>query len=154
LLMVWAMPSGSVWLVALSMAATGGGFGLSWTFILRRSTALADGDEVHRIAGAIPVLQRLGYALGAAVMGIVANANGFLSMQAPADGAHAARAIFLACLAPAALALIAMMGLMRRLPALRAHPREMYPLLDQFRQLLTLAGAAWRVKPIAANRWS
>ncbi len=114
LLMVWAMPSGSVWLVAVAMAAMGGGFGLSWTFILRRSTALADGDEVQRIAGAIPVLQRLGYALGAAVIGIVANASGFLSMQAPEDGAHAARAIFLACLVPAALALVAMLGLVRR----------------------------------------
>lgn len=114
LLMVWAMPSGSVWLVAVAMAATGGGFGVSWTFILRRSTALADGDEVQRIAGAIPVLQRLGYALGAAVIGIVANASGFLSMQEPADGAHAARAIFLACLVPAALALLAMLGLVRR----------------------------------------
>lgn len=114
LLMVWAMPSGSVWLVAVAMAATGGGFGLSWTFILRRSTALADGDEVQRTAGAIPVLQRLGYALGAAVIGIVANASGFLSMQAPADGAHAARAIFLACLVPAALSLIAMLALVKR----------------------------------------
>ncbi len=113
-LMVWAMPSGSLWLIALAMAATGGGFGLSWTFILRRSTAFSDDDEILRIAGAIPVLQRLGYALGAAVMGIVANASGFLSMQTPADGAHAARAIFLACLVPAALALIAMTGLIRR----------------------------------------
>ena len=114
LLMVWAMPSGSVWLVALAMAAMGGGFGLSWTFILRRSTALADGDEVQRTAGAIPVLQRLGYALGAAAIGIVANASGFLSMQGPADGAQAARAIFLACLVPAALALVAMLALVRR----------------------------------------
>ena len=60
------------------------------------------------------MLQRLGYALGAAVIGIIANASGFLSMQTPADGTHAARAIFLACLVPAALGLIAMLGLMRR----------------------------------------
>ncbi|MDE3080371.1 MAG: MFS transporter [Paracoccaceae bacterium] len=113
-LMVWAMPSGSVWLVALAMAAMGGGFGLSWTFILRRSTGLAEGDEVQRISGAIPVLQRLGYALGAAAIGIVANASGFLSMHAPAEAAHAARAIFAACLIPAALALIAMLTLVRR----------------------------------------
>jgi hypothetical protein len=111
--MVRAMPQGPVWLICLCTACTGGGFGLAWTFILRRSMALADRLEIQRIAGAIPTVQRIGFALGAAYIGIVANAAGFSTMQSAAEAATVARLVFLACLPPAAVALIAMLGLVR-----------------------------------------
>ena len=105
---LYAIPNGPVWLIAVFSAMEGGGFGMAWTFILRRTAALADGDEVQRISGAIPTVQRLGYALGAAYIGIVANASGLLTMETPLEAAEVARWVFLACMPFAALGLFAM----------------------------------------------
>lgn len=117
---VFAVPNGPVWLIAVFSAMEGAGFGIAWTFILRRTMALADPDEVQRISGGIPTVQRLGYALGAAYIGIVANASGLLAIETAADAARVARWVFAACLPFAAIALIAMTALLRG-PA-RPHP--------------------------------
>lgn len=119
---VHAVPNGPVWLIALFSAMEGAGFGIAWTFILRRTMALADADEVQRISGGIPTVQRLGYALGAAYVGIVANATGLLSIETAADAAQVARWVFAACLPFAALALIAMTVLLRDHPVKVRHP--------------------------------
>lgn len=108
-----AVPNGPVWLIAIFAALEGGGFGMAWTFILRRTVALADTDEVQRVSGAIPTVQRLGYALGAAYVGIVANASGFLAMETAADATKVARWVFASCVPFAAIGLIAMSALMR-----------------------------------------
>jgi MFS family permease len=108
-----AVPNGPVWLIAILAAMEGGGFGMAWTFILRRTVALADADDVQRVSGAIPTVQRLGYALGAAHIGIVANASGFLAMETPADAAKVARWVFASCVPFAAVGLIAMIALVR-----------------------------------------
>jgi hypothetical protein len=63
--------------------------------------------------GAIPTMMRLGYALGAAYLGCVANAAGMQSLAAPAEAMHVARSIFLGCLPFGVLALIALIALMR-----------------------------------------
>lgn len=110
---LYSVPRGPIWLIAVFSALEGGGFGLAWTFILRRTTALAKAGEVQRISAAIPTVQRLGYALGAAYIGIVANASGFLYMETPAEAADVARWIFAACLPFAALGLLAMIALVR-----------------------------------------
>lgn len=111
----WSVPNGPVWLVAVCAALEGVGFGTAWTFILRRATAGATEEEARRISGAIPTVQRLGYALGAAYVGIVANAAGFADAQGAADMAFVARILFLACLPFAAFGLFAMTGMMRNL---------------------------------------
>ncbi|MCR9255580.1 MAG: MFS transporter [Alphaproteobacteria bacterium] len=116
---LYAIPNGPIWLIAVCAALEGGGFGLAWTFILRRMTKLADPDEVHRISGALPTVQRLGYAIGAAYIGIVANAAGIHSMATEADAVTVARSIFLACVPFGALGLMAMMVFIAR-PARRA----------------------------------
>jgi MFS family permease len=108
-----AVPNGPVWLIAVFAAMEGGGFGMAWTFILRRTIALADADEVQRVSGAIPTIQRLGYALGAASVGIVANASGLMAMETAADAANVARRVFLSCVPFAAIGLIAMGALVR-----------------------------------------
>lgn len=105
---VHAVPEGPVWLIAVFAAMEGAGFGMAWTFILRRTMALADADEIQRVSGAIPTIHRLGYALGAAWVGIVANASGLLSMETTTDAAEVARWVFLSCLPLAAIGLIAM----------------------------------------------
>jgi len=110
---LYTVPNGPIWLIAVCAACEGGGFGMAWTFILRRTTRLAERDEAQRISGAIPTIQRLGYALGAAYVGIVANASGFLTMQSAETAASVARVIFLSCLPLAAIGLFAMAGLVR-----------------------------------------
>ena len=102
----YSMAEGPVWLIAVCSAVEGAGFGLAWTFILRRITALAPLQERERVAGAIPTVQRLGYALGAAYIGIVANAAGFADAERGAT-ASVAVAIFVASLPFAALGLVA-----------------------------------------------
>ncbi|AXI41328.1 MFS transporter [Sulfitobacter sp. SK011] len=113
---VYALPAGPVWLIAVCALAEGGGFGLAYTFILRRITAVAPKEDMQRITGAIPTMQRIGYALGAAYIGIIANASGFLSIQTPDDAGNVARILFLACLPLALVGLVAMLGLVRRHP--------------------------------------
>lgn len=107
------VPRGPVWLIAACAALEGGGFGMAWTFVLRRTTALAEPDESRRVAGSIPTIQRLGYALGSAYVGVVANASGLLTMQSAGAAADVAHAVFLACLPAAAVGLLAMVRLVR-----------------------------------------
>lgn len=111
---LYAVPNGPVWLIAVFAALEGGGFGMAWTFVLRRTTALSAPQEVQRISGAIPTIQRLGYALGAAYVGIVANAAGFATMDTVAQAAETARWIFTACLPFALFGLLSMVTLVRR----------------------------------------
>lgn len=109
----WSVPNGPVWLIAVCAAMEGAGFGMAWTFILRRAVALAPAAETERIAAAMPTVQRLGYALGAAYVGIVANASGFAGATDRAALAGIAATVFLACLPLAALGLVAMAQFVR-----------------------------------------
>ncbi len=113
---LYAVPNGPVWLIAVFAALDGAGFGLAWTFILRRTTSLAKPQEAQRISGAMPTIQRLGYALGAAYVEIVANASGFVSMDTKQAAQDIAQWVFLASLPFAALALAAMWRLVRTPP--------------------------------------
>ena len=94
-------------LIAVFAILMGAGFGMSWTFILRRATGLAAPDDRDRLASALPTVQRLGYAIGAALAGIIANASGFTD----GIGAETARAVsanlFTLMLPLAALGLVA-----------------------------------------------
>ena len=110
---VYAVPQGPIWLVAVFAVIQGCGFGMAWTFILRRATENAPAGELQRISGAIPTVQRLGYALGAAYFGIVANASGLLTMQTPAEAADVARLVFAASVPFALIGVVALVGLVR-----------------------------------------
>jgi len=109
--LAYSVSQGPLWLIAAFAMLQGAGFGMAWTFILRRATALAPPGEVERVSGAIPTVQRLGYALGAAFAGIVANAAGIAAENGTLPSGEslpfAAAAIFLACLPLAALGLLA-----------------------------------------------
>lgn len=101
------VPGGSLWLVTVCAALEGVGFGMSWTFVLRRVTALAPAGETERASAALPTLQRLGYALGAAYTGIVANATGIADRMERATAQAVGFWIFAACLPLAAIGLFA-----------------------------------------------
>lgn len=110
----FVVPFGPVWLIAVCAAIEGAGFGMAWTFVLRRTTAFSTLEETQRISGAIPTMQRLGYALGAAYIGIVANAAGFASMETAAQTTRVAQWIFGACLPFAVFGILAMITLVRK----------------------------------------
>ena len=105
---LWALPYGNVWAVAVVAAVEGAGFGTAWSFLLRQTTTLAAPGEAERIAGGMPTVQRLGYALGAAYIGIVANGFGFAAALETGDARDAGTAIFAAGVPFAVLALIAL----------------------------------------------
>lgn len=71
------MVSGPVWLVCMFAILQGAGFGMFWSFIIRRLVESVDENERSIAAASIPLVQRIAYALGAAVAGLVANSAGF-----------------------------------------------------------------------------
>ncbi len=71
------VPGGPFWLIPVFAVLEGAGFGVAWTFIMRRAEAISAPQERERLAGALPTLHRLGYAVGAAIIGIAANSSGF-----------------------------------------------------------------------------
>jgi len=77
-----AMPTGAVFWILPGALLQGGGFGLCWAFLARRLVGAMPPGEEARGAGAVPTLQLIGYALGAAMGGIIANGTG-LAEQAP-----------------------------------------------------------------------
>ncbi len=96
--LLWSMPNGPVWLIAVFAFLEGAGFGMSWTFIIRQSTRAAAEDDRERVASSMYTVHRLGYAIGAALMGIVANASGIADSIDPTTAHRAAVAIFVTCL--------------------------------------------------------
>lgn len=102
-----ALPYGPLWLVLVFAIFEGAGFGMAWTFILRRLTALAPESEKERAASSMPTFQRLGYALGAAYVGIIANAAGIVDSMERATAQAVGFRIFAACLPLAFIGLLA-----------------------------------------------
>jgi len=70
------MPHGPViWLLPWALLQ-GAGFGMCWAFVVRRLVARVDPTDRVRTSSAAPTLQMIGYALGAALAGMVANGLG------------------------------------------------------------------------------
>lgn len=105
--------NGPVWLVALGAVMMGGGFGAGWAPMVRRATSLSPKGEAERIAAAIPTVQRLGYALGAALTGIAANASGFADSQSIETATRSADWIFGLLLLPGIAGMIAVSRFVR-----------------------------------------
>jgi hypothetical protein len=107
-LSIHAVPEGPVWLVGLAMLMEGAGYGMAWTFILRRGGRLVPGEDGERFAAALPTVGRLGYALGASFVGILANRAGFAEAAGAAEMQQVAQVIFAGSLPVALLGCLAM----------------------------------------------
>jgi hypothetical protein len=79
------MPRGPLAAVLPCAILQGTGFGMAWAFVMRRIVASVDDADRERASSAVPTTQMVGYALGAALAGTVANMAG---LAAGAD--HAA----------------------------------------------------------------
>ncbi len=78
-----AIYTDQIWLLGVGFLLDGAGFGTAWNLIARRQIADSQGLEKDRIAGSIHTMQRIGTALGAASLGILANAQGFSESMGP-----------------------------------------------------------------------
>ena len=97
------MPYGPVWLLILPAVLQGAGFGVFWAYVVRRIVAAVPARETERASSSVPTMQIIGYALGAALSGIVANLCG-LGEGASAEAAgRAAIWVFVAFLPLGAL---------------------------------------------------
>lgn len=78
------MPNGPVWALLPWTSLQGAGFGVCWASVLRRIVASVPAGEEERASSALPTLQMIGYAIGAALSGMLANALGLVD-RAPAE---------------------------------------------------------------------
>ncbi|MBT4638809.1 MAG: MFS transporter [Deltaproteobacteria bacterium] len=72
-----SMSGDSLWWVLLWAICQGAGFGMMWSFIVRRIISGAPFSEQDIASSSIPTTQQIGFAIGAAASGIVANMFGF-----------------------------------------------------------------------------
>jgi MFS family permease len=71
------MPYGPVYALFPFAVLQGAGFGMAWGFVVRLAIADTPAADRDRVSGSMPTVQMIGYALGSAVAGIIANAAGF-----------------------------------------------------------------------------
>jgi MFS family permease len=90
-----AIPLGSVPLILVCALLQGGGFGIAWPFITRTIIESAVESERTITVSAVPATQRIGYALGGALSGLIANAAGFAGGFTREAAQAAARPLFL-----------------------------------------------------------
>lgn len=94
----YAIPNGSVPLILFCALLQGGGFGIAWPFVSRMIVAGAAPAESTVASSSVPAMQRLGYAVGAATAGIIANGFGFSQGLSHDTAAAVAPWLFLAFL--------------------------------------------------------
>jgi MFS family permease len=92
----WTVPAGSIPLILACAVLQGGGFGIAWPFVTRIIVAAAPEDERTIASSAVPTMQRIGYAVGAVLCGIVANVSGFSEGLSGETAATVAKWLFLA----------------------------------------------------------
>jgi len=92
----WTIPEGSIPLILVCAMLQGGGFGIAWPFVTRAIVASAAPEERTIAASAVPTMQRIGYAVGAAATGIIANASGFSEGLSAETSAGVASWLFIA----------------------------------------------------------
>jgi len=71
--LAWVLPRGPIWAIVLIVIVSNGGFGMMWGFIIKRIIGAASTTEKDRTASLLPITQQIGFALGAALCGLIAN---------------------------------------------------------------------------------
>jgi len=115
-----AMPVGPLPLLIPWQVMAGAGFGMAWAFINRRVVASVPAGQREVASSALPTTQLTGYAVGAGVSGLVANALGFAGGITPAAAESVAFWVFAAFLPVLLVGNIAAWRLAR--PALTPRP--------------------------------
>jgi predicted MFS family arabinose efflux permease len=69
-------PRGWLWGLVFAVLLLNGGFGMMWGFIIKRIIAAAAPEDKDRTSSLLPITQQTGFALGAALSGLIANLFG------------------------------------------------------------------------------
>ncbi len=96
------IPSGPLWALVIVVQISGGGFGMMWGFVIRRIVVAAHKEEKDRAAALIPFTQQTGFALGAALSGLIANGLG-VGESVPAESLETAAFWLFAAFVPCAI---------------------------------------------------
>jgi predicted MFS family arabinose efflux permease len=74
-------PRGWLWPLIFAVLLLNGGFGMMWGFIIKRIIAAAAPADKDRTSSLLPITQQTGFALGAALSGLIANLFGITEMS-------------------------------------------------------------------------
>ena len=99
----WFVPYGPLWLVIASAFFGTAGFGMIWGYIVKLVIAHAGSEDRARAGSLLPSTQQTGFALGAALAGIIANSLGLEQMTQTEDYRTAAFWLFAGFVPPAVL---------------------------------------------------
>lgn len=91
-----AVPNGPLAAIGALSLLQGAGFGICWVYIMRRVVASVPVDETAKVSSSIPSLQRLGYAVGAALSGVIGNHLGIADTDYASQQAEAATWLYIA----------------------------------------------------------
>jgi MFS family permease len=105
-----AIPRHALTTLLVAQVTIGTGFGLGWGFLNQVGTEAVTEAERDLAAALLPTTQNAGYALGAALAGLIANATGYARELATGAG-HGGVAVFAAGTALASLAALASLRL-------------------------------------------
>ncbi len=72
----FSFPSGNLWGMMAAVVMMNGGMGMMWGFIIKRVIDAAPDPEKNRASSMLPITLQTGFALGAAVSGLIANGLG------------------------------------------------------------------------------
>ena len=97
----WFMPYGPLWLIVASAFFGTAGFGMMWGYIIKLVVAHTGREDRERAGSLLPGAQQTGFALGAALAGIIANALDFEQMTRIEEYRAAAFWLFAAFVPPA-----------------------------------------------------
>ncbi len=103
---VLAISADIFWLILPGQAMIGAGFGVSWGTLSQLMMDVSTDDERDRTSAMLPTLQSAGYAIGAAVFGLVANLMGFGGTASVETMRHAMLVVFVSGCVIAAVAVI------------------------------------------------
>jgi MFS family permease len=110
---IWAVPAGNLPFILACAVLQGAGFGIAWPFVIRIVVSSAREEERTVTSSAVPTMQRIGYAVGAALAGIVANAAGFSQGLSGETAQGVAQWLFIAFVPFGVLGSVAALRLMR-----------------------------------------
>jgi len=74
--MAFLLPRTTLSGVVVAVIVLNGGMGMMWGFIIKRVIAAAPDGEKDRTSSLLPITQQAGFALGAALCGLIANSLG------------------------------------------------------------------------------
>lgn len=99
----WLMPHGPLWLIIAAAFVGTAGFGMMWGHIIKLVVMNSSAGERDRAGSLLPITTQTGFALGAALSGVIAHAVGFELMSEVAEFRVAAFWLFAGFVPPALL---------------------------------------------------